>query len=64
MGDIILENIRKTIEKSKIDKLPTITCSFGGTIYENNEQINDTIKRADEALYIAKANGKNKVILK
>ena len=59
-----LENIRKTIEKSKIDKLPTITCSFGGTIYENNEQINDTIKRADEALYIAKANGKNKVILK
>ena len=62
--NIILENIRKTIEKSKIDKLPTITCSFGGTIYENNEQINDTIKRADEALYIAKANGKNKVILK
>ena len=62
--NVILENIRKTIEKSKIDKLPTITCSFGGTIYENNEQINDTIKRADEALYIAKANGKNKVILK
>ena len=62
--NIALENIIKTIEESKIDILPTITCSFGGTLYKNAEPISNTIKRADEALYIAKENGKNKVILK
>ncbi len=61
---IALENLRKIIENSKIDNLPKITCSFGGTLYEKNEPINNTIKRADEALYMAKAAGRNKVILK
>ena len=61
---IALENLRKIIENSKIDHLPKITCSFGGTLYEKNEPINNTIKRADEALYMAKAAGRNKVILK
>ena len=61
---IALENLRKIIENSKIDNLPEITCSFGGTLYEKNEPINNTIKRADEALYMAKAAGRNKVILK
>ena len=62
--NIALENLRKIIENSKIDNLPKITCSFGGTLYEKNEPINNTIKRADEALYMAKAAGRNKVILK
>ena len=61
---IALENLRKIIENSKIDHLQKITCSFGGTLYEKNEPINNTIKRADEALYMAKAAGRNKVILK
>ncbi|AXX88645.1 hypothetical protein CKA55_10535 [Arcobacter suis] len=61
---IALENLRKIIENNKIDNLPKITCSFGGTLYEKNEPINNTIKRADEALYMAKAAGRNKVILK
>ncbi|MCT7562546.1 diguanylate cyclase [Aliarcobacter butzleri] len=39
------------------------TCSIGGTIYEENEDILKTIKRADEAVYEAKAAGRNKVII-
>ena len=61
---IALENLRKTIENSKINNLPQITCSFGGTLYKNNELITDTIKRADESLYVAKNQGKNRIIIK
>lgn len=60
----ILENLRKMIE---IEEFPTIgqkTCSIGGTIYENGEDIHSTIKRADEAVYEAKANGRNMVVIK
>ena len=61
---IALENLRKTIENSKINNLPQITCSFGGTLYKDNELITDTIKRADESLYVAKNQGKNRIIIK
>jgi len=59
-----LEHIRRVIE---IENFPTIgkkTCSIGGTIYINNEDINKTIKRADEGVYDAKSNGRNQVVIK
>ncbi|RBQ31615.1 hypothetical protein CRU92_05215 [Arcobacter sp. FW59] len=59
----ILENLRKTIEQYNFPKVGQKTCSFGGTIYQNDEDILKTIKRADEAVYEAKAAGRNKVII-
>ncbi|MCT7614215.1 PAS domain S-box protein [Aliarcobacter butzleri] len=59
----ILENLRKAIEEYDFPKIGKKTCSIGGTIYQDNEDIIKTIKRADEAVYEAKAAGRNKVII-
>ncbi|MEA1917768.1 MAG: diguanylate cyclase [Campylobacterota bacterium] len=58
-----LEHIRKVIE---IENFPTVghkTCSIGGTIYVDGEQILQTIKRADIGVYNAKKYGKNRVVV-
>lgn len=58
-----LEYLRKTIEETSFPQINNITCSIGGTIYQDNENILKTIKRADEAVYKAKAAGRNKVLI-
>ena len=60
----ILENIRKSIDESYFKEVKHITCSIGATIYKENEKIEDSFKRADEALYEAKNNGRNQVIIR
>jgi two-component system cell cycle response regulator len=58
-----LEKFRKAIEEKEIPTVGHITCSFGGTIYEWDEDTNKSLKRADEALYSSKRNGRNRVTL-
>ncbi len=60
---ISAERIRKAIEKMDISGIKT-TVSLGVTCYKPVESLNKTIKRADEALYEAKKQGKNKIIIK
>ena len=59
-----LEHIRKVIEMESFPIIGNKTCSIGATLYNNNEQIDNTIKRADEAVYEAKSNGRNNVVVK
>jgi two-component system cell cycle response regulator len=58
-----LEKFRKAIAETEMPKVRKITCSFGGTIYKDSEEILATIKRADESLYESKRNGRNRVTL-
>ena len=56
-----IEKLILDIEKNKIQ----FTVSIGVAQYNktlDTKGIEDTIKRADEALYIAKENGRNQVI--
>ena len=59
----ILESLRKCIESFDFNIVGHKTCSIGGTIYLENEDILKTIKRADEAVYKAKGLGRNKVVI-
>ena len=60
----ILEKIRRVVEENIFKTVGHKTCSIGSTIYRDNESIEKTIKRADEALYEAKADGRNRVVFK
>jgi diguanylate cyclase (GGDEF)-like protein len=66
----IAERIRKVFEKTKFifeDKDLTVTISAGVSSYDplKNEDIkkNSLIERADEALYKAKGEGRNRVVM-
>lgn len=59
----ILDKLRKAIEEAVIDEKIHITCSIGSTIYIQNEIVEDTLNRADKALYEAKNTGRNKVVI-
>ncbi|MEG1255744.1 GGDEF domain-containing protein [Clostridium sp.] len=61
------EDIRQTIEKCNIsDEIIEnlhVTASLGIFIYDGNEEnIEQCVRFADEALYVAKAEGKNKIV--
>jgi diguanylate cyclase (GGDEF)-like protein len=60
----VLEHLRKKIELEKFSGINQLTCSIGGTLYKKGEDILLTVKRADEAVYEAKANGRNQVGIK
>lgn len=57
----IAENLRKAIEQHLFEDIGHLTCSFGVTQYTLGEKLEDTLLRADTALYEAKASGRNMV---
>ncbi|WP_417333598.1 diguanylate cyclase [Halarcobacter sp.] len=58
----VAEKIRKAIESYKRDDIPRqITASFGVTRFKKDDNETSILKKADDALYKAKKEGKNRV---
>jgi diguanylate cyclase (GGDEF)-like protein len=57
------EKLRSAIEQVKFDEIGTVTCSFGVAQYVYGDTAETLISRADDALYLAKLNGRNRVEL-
>lgn len=60
---IVAEKIRITVSEFKFAETFHLTVSFGITIYYENENPESIIKRADDALYSAKATGRNRTVI-
>ena len=58
---IVAEKLRLCIEELTFTSNMHITMSFGVTQYQFGEDISNIVKRADDALYMAKFNGRNRV---
>jgi diguanylate cyclase (GGDEF)-like protein len=61
-AELLAENVRKTIENIPFKDVKNQTASFGVTQFLEIDNENTLIQRAQEALAIAKENGKNKII--
>lgn len=57
MADSIRYQVEKAVGISKV-----VTCSGGVSQFDNEMSLEQFIKKADENLYKAKANGKNQII--
>jgi diguanylate cyclase (GGDEF)-like protein len=57
------EKLRNAIEQVKFDEIGAVTCSFGVAQYVYGDDAETLISRADDALYRAKLNGRNRVEL-
>ncbi len=55
------EKLRTVIAGRVFEKVGTVTASFGVAVYEPRDDSNLLLKKADDALYKAKENGRNRV---
>jgi diguanylate cyclase len=58
----LANDVREMVEQCRIDGLPTCTVSAGVAIFKVNDSVSTLFKRADMALYQAKAQGRNQVV--
>ncbi|MEA1954966.1 MAG: diguanylate cyclase [Campylobacterota bacterium] len=61
IGTIVANKIKDKIEENNHETAGKITASFGLTQYKENDTIESIFKRCDDALYMAKKNGRNRV---
>jgi diguanylate cyclase (GGDEF)-like protein len=57
----VIEKLKEKIKNHRFEYVNHITCSFGIAEYKSDEQRNELIKRADQALFRARQKSKNSV---
>ena len=62
-AEALAERIRGAIEDYVFDEVGKVTASFGSTKFTTEDTENTLIKRVDDAMYQAKANGRNNVVV-
>jgi len=60
----LAESLRQKIAAYTFKRVGTRTASFGVTLCQDDDTIDTIVQRADQALYEAKDNGRNKVVFK
>jgi two-component system, cell cycle response regulator len=55
------DKLRLTIADYRFDKVVHLTVSFGVSEFDPEDNLNSLLKRVDDALYLAKQNGRNRV---
>ena len=58
---VLAERFRKKIEEHAFDKVKKVTLSLGITELKESDDVISLIKRADDAMYLAKSAGRNQV---
>ena len=58
---IAAEKLRRAIAEHHFDKVDRLTVSFGVTIFGLADDLESLLKRVDDALYLAKKQGRNRV---
>jgi len=61
-GGILAEKLRAAVENTEFDGIGTRTGSFGVASLHPDDQLKELLKRADDNLYRAKKQGRNRVI--
>ena len=59
----LTEKLQRKIAKVSFAPVPKLTASFGLTIYKSGDDYEELFRRVDNALYIAKNNGRDQYIL-
>ena len=61
---ILADRVRKGVSEIKVGSLPPVTISLGiATFPDDGKNIDDLLQRADAALYAAKENGRDQVVV-
>ncbi len=55
------EKLRQAIAGHRFDKVNELTASFGVAAFKPQDDLNSLLKRVDDALYLAKERGRNRV---